>query len=283
MRRYRWTLYEGDRIIDSGELEAKNEREAMGLVFLDHADSVRSDGNYRVVVGDTSMSSEGRDFTRSAAAAGWGKDQKENQLARGRYLFDDPVLDRILEPTEKAADAMRDLGVAASDCGKTIKDCAEKFDNQQTFGGYDSDRQREFDRLLGSCGPIPPCSDGSTNHDMNDETAHPQTGEIHAQCRHCGLIDPVGTGRILRDPYGGPSMNPLPRGTDRIVGRALNSGEKGDVIEVTLNPEYGGGRYTSEAGGRVAVNEGVRIGASGMVYPPPRNELPAWRRRWLGA
>lgn len=201
VKNHKWSIHHGSRHIDSGTVEAESERDAMKQVMSRGSElPIEMEKCYRITVGDMVMSSYGDEFTRSAHVVGWGEDVETKS---GGYLFRDPL------PSGITMD--HDIG-----------ECP--YDFEDNLCNYDQDRQREFDNLLGSCGPPQECHISPTRrHNMNGNVVNPGTGEIHAQCQDCGFIDPKGTGKMHHDP-----LTDIQRvkGTDSIIGHAVNSAKK---------------------------------------------------------
>jgi len=309
MKHHKWSIYEGTRHIDSGTVQAESERDALREILSRGSElPIQMDKCYRVTVGDTTMSSYGDEFIRSAEVTGWGEDAERENLDGG-HLFNDPVIqdldEEALERIAKAVGAkvltesLKKLIKATIGAGKSMEELGAAMDHDE-FGddedfvypgvnhggfpfiptdcGYDQDRQRDFNENLGACGPMQPCPADGRDHDLNDNAVNPTTGEIHSCCKKCGWIEPKGTGKMANDPYGGigmPYNKPLGAGTDRIIGRALHNAKKGEDLEIVLDPgPYGGGggTYKAAAQGDIPINGPVRVGASGGIYPPARDK-----------
>lgn len=70
--KFDWKVYDKDRYVDSGTIEADTQKIAMGLVLAGQAEKDRDpDTSYRVTVGDSVTSSFGDEFLRSAEACSW--------------------------------------------------------------------------------------------------------------------------------------------------------------------------------------------------------------------
>lgn len=67
-----WKIYTKGRYVDSGTIKADTQKIAMGLVLASQIDAGRDpDTSYRITVGDSSTTSFGDEFQRSAEACSW--------------------------------------------------------------------------------------------------------------------------------------------------------------------------------------------------------------------
>jgi hypothetical protein len=163
MTSYPWKIYAGGKFIDSGRIEADCESDAMGLVLIAEAEGKDAETSYNISVGDSSASSYGDEFERTAGAGGID----DTKLEPSGHTFSPSLADVGIDPPDEMAEAVAKgmvkgaveaiceklmEGITETDeeaqdrvaratnggydgCGKTFKDCAERFNNERNFGG----------------------------------------------------------------------------------------------------------------------------------------------------
>lgn len=264
MKNHKWKIYCGSKFIGSGVVVAEDERKALSQVLLDHDGKLEANKSYAVSVGDTTMSTYGDEFRRSAGTATSGSDVEDKPTESG-YLYD-PVKEdivkkiaegvvkssvaRVIENLSKAAEKFRESAAAASSVAAQCQSYADGVHRWWHPPNWKEPCHREC-----SCGAE------SYDHDMNGTKTSPLTGEDHAECRRCGFLDPKGTGQ-----YPGGST----RGTDQLVGTAIESGKKGGLIRVKMDA---GGYVSGKCGAEIGINERLRQGHTGLFYPPARGGI----------
>ncbi len=229
MKSFKWKIYCGPKFIDSGTIQGENERDALREV-LTMKGQMDADKSYAITVGGTTMSSYGDEFQRSAGVAGWGDDVDRKPM-KGRYHYD-PVKEDILKRLTKAT--MKVIKAA---------ECQKHMDGQHRWMSHG--RARPDECACGATRKAECAAHPSGVHLMSDIATNPLTGERHAQCASCGFVEP--------------------RGTDALVGTALEAGRKGDLILVKIDA---GGNVSGICGADIAINERLRQGAAGRFYPP---------------
>jgi len=257
---YPWKIKDGSNTVASGVIEAETEREAMADVLEQNAEGRIADKSYTITVGSLTGSSYGDEFTRTSEVTGWGNDEEQEPLECDGYLFKAKPED-VLTP-EQLADIWDQFDKA---CDMTAKSAQGLSDAVDRACPDTVDRTVVKQQYRGT---PPTCK----HHNMNGEATNPLTGEIHAWCVDCGHIAEHGTGRFDNDyPKTGrlnasePNISNGPKGQDAIIGRALESGKKGDTINIRLNWNS---HYRGVLGSDAEIGEGLRAGGDGRFYRP---------------
>jgi hypothetical protein len=84
--KFPWKIYHGSKFIDSGHVEAKDEREGMSKVLGMSHKNVIGENCYCVTVGNTVTSSYGDEFERTGSVTKSGSDSELDPV-KGGYLF----------------------------------------------------------------------------------------------------------------------------------------------------------------------------------------------------
>lgn len=239
----KWKVYKAGRHVDSGTIEAESDKEALGMVLLDMAErpGLVADDCYSVTAGEITTTSFGDEFKRSARVSAHGMD--EDSPMDGDYHF---------QPS------LKDIGIDPAAVGG---------DETVIYNGDHVDTDVSGDHM-------------SVKDAMEAGRKLMEELAKKAKCLHNNIGTIIGTlGQICLDcgaPVNRPSTPPglTTQGMDTIVGRAMNSAAPGDTVEVVFSPHFviGGGVHKVIAGDQITIGEGIRIGASGHAYPPPKNK-----------
>lgn len=119
--KHSWKITRDRKLVSSGEIEAANEREALGLVLLEQGEGKDPDACYTVSVGGVTTTSFGDEFERSAEVVSWD-DEVE------------PMGDRPLETaTTSPEECVQEIAKAIAK--KVIRDAVESIGGKAPSGG----------------------------------------------------------------------------------------------------------------------------------------------------
>lgn len=142
--KHTWNIHSHGRVIATGTVEAADEREAIGMVLLDEGEGKEPDTSYRIVVGETSMSSYGDEFRDSARMVGT-ESELDEPLPVGPSIageFDLPGADHRTSCEHEWMDTymptqLGPAGKFCARCGKTImerKGTITEIEQEAEFG-----------------------------------------------------------------------------------------------------------------------------------------------------
>tara|TARA_R110002167_G_C12707228_1_gene655116 strand:- start:21566 stop:22474 length:909 start_codon:yes stop_codon:yes gene_type:complete len=102
--KYQWKVSSGSRYVDSGTIEAETQKQAMGEVLLAQEEQRKlgkrdADTSYSITCGDSTTTSYGDEFVRSAEATSW---TEEPTMDEG-HAFKPSLSDVGIEPDPFAA------------------------------------------------------------------------------------------------------------------------------------------------------------------------------------
>jgi hypothetical protein len=86
LKKYKWSIYEGNRCLKVGSITAHNEREAVQLVLDEPPPGLKDDVSYTINVGDITASAYGDEFSDLSMWAGVRDDEPQ---AIGGHMYPD--------------------------------------------------------------------------------------------------------------------------------------------------------------------------------------------------
>lgn len=273
MKKINWSIRQDGKHIDSGTIEAVDDKNALaGVMSIQDDGRLAPDKSYTFTAGELTASSYGDELERSARVTQCGMD--EDAPMDAPHHFQPNPADVGLDPYSLD----RKLREAQEDADKIIANCPHN-DIGTVVG--------TLDQVCLDCGaPIragTPVDTGAARKTWITDAA---TAKKIAREKLAGrrTFTPNEAAEIVKRtaprscdlrPVGQPNTRRNPTrqrvGPDPIVGRALTSGQKGDVIEVELDTP--GSRCKLRCAEDVAVGERLRVQSDGRCYGAPRGAV----------